>query len=116
MPVKQFEIWIADLNPQIGTEPGKTRPVLVVQTNLLNKIPHSSTIICPITTNVEKEAELLRVHLKKGMANLHEDCDIIIDQIRAIDNKRLTKKVGVLPPELIDVVKENITIILDLDQ
>ena len=115
MPVKQFEIWIADLNPQIGTEPGKTRPVLVVQTNLLNKIPHPSTIICPITTNVEKEAELLRVHLKKGMANLNEDCDIMIDQIRAIDNKRLTKKVGVLPPELIEVVRENITIILDLD-
>ena len=35
MPIKQFEIWIADLNPQIGTEPGKTRPVLTIQTNLL---------------------------------------------------------------------------------
>jgi len=116
MPVKQFEIWIADLNPQIGTEPGKTRPVLVVQTNLLNKIPHPSTIICPITANVEKEAELLRVHLKKGMANLHEDCDIMIDQIRAIDNKRLTKKVGVLSLELTDKVRENISIIFDFDQ
>ncbi|HAF28489.1 MAG TPA: hypothetical protein DCG75_05520 [Bacteroidales bacterium] len=42
MQVKQFEIWIADLNPQIGTEPGKTSPVLVVQTNLLNKIQHPS--------------------------------------------------------------------------
>lgn len=116
MPVKQYEIWIADLNPQIGTEPGKTRPVLVVQTNLLNKIPHPSTIICPITTNVEKDTELLRVHLKKGMANLHEDCDIMIDQIRAIDNKRLAKKVGVLPSELEEKVRENISIILDLDQ
>ena len=115
MSIKQFEIWIADLNPQIGTEPGKTRPVLVIQTNLLNKIPHPSTIICPITTNVEKEADILRVHLKKGMANLHENCDIMIDQIRAIDNKRLIKKVGDLPPDLIDKVKENISIILDLD-
>lgn len=38
LPVNQFEIWIADLNPQLGTETGKTRPVLIVQTNLLNKI------------------------------------------------------------------------------
>jgi mRNA interferase MazF len=114
MSIKQYEIWIADLNPQIGTEPGKTRPVLVVQTNLLNKIPHSSTIICPITTNVEKKADILRVHLKKGMANLHENCDIMIDQIRAIDNKRLIKKVGDLPSDLIFKVKENIEIILDL--
>jgi mRNA interferase MazF len=115
MSIKQFEIWIADLNPQIGTEPGKTRPILVVQSNLLNKVPHPSTLICPITTNVEKEAEILRVHLKKGLANLHEDCDIMIDQLRAIDNKRLIKKVGDLPTDLIDKVKENIAIILDLE-
>lgn len=114
MLIKQYEIWIADLNPQIGTEPGKTRPVLVIQTNLLNKIPHPSTIICPITTNVEKKADILRVHLKKGMANLHENCDIMIDQIRAIDNKRFIKKVGDLSPDLIFKIKENIEIVLDL--
>ncbi|HPH15582.1 MAG TPA: type II toxin-antitoxin system PemK/MazF family toxin [Bacteroidales bacterium] len=115
MLIKQYEIWIADLNPQVGTEPGKTRPVLIIQTNLLNKIPHPSTIICPITTKVENKADILRVHLRKGMANLHENCDVLIDQIRAIDNKRLIKKVGELPNELIDKVKENITIILDLE-
>ena len=89
MSIKQFEVWIADLNPQIGTESGKTRPVLIVQTNLLNKIPHPSTIVCPLTTNVKKDSDILRVHLKIGMVNLHQDCDIMIDQIRAIDNKRL---------------------------
>ena len=115
MQINQFEIWIADLNPQIGTEAGKTRPVLVVQTNLLNKIPHPSTIVCPITTNVQKDSDILRVHLKKGMANLHENCDVMIDQIRAIDNKRLVEKVGNLPAELIELVKENISIIIDLE-
>lgn len=114
MAIKQFEIWIADLNPQIGTEPGKTRPVLVIQTNLLNKISHPSTIICPLTTNIEQEADILRVHLEKGMANLNESCDIMIDQIRAIDNKRLINKLGNLPADLIEKVKENILIILDL--
>ena len=115
MQIKQFEIWIADLNPQIVTGPGKTRPVVVIQSNLLNKIPHPSTIVCPVTTNVEKEAEILRVHLKKGMANLHETCDIMIDQVRAIDNKRLVKKVGELPNELISQIKENLSIVLDLE-
>ena len=115
MQINQFEIWIADLNPQIGTEAGKTRPVLIVQTNLLNKISHPSTIVCPITTNIQKDSDILRVHLKKGMANLHEDCDIMIDQIRAIDNKRLLKKVGKLPADLIEKLKENIDIIFDLN-
>lgn len=114
MSIKQYEIWIADLNPQIGTEPGKTRPVLVLQTNLLNKIPHPSTIICPITTNVNVESDILRVHIKKGTSNLMQDCDIMIDQIRTIDNKRMIRKIGDLPSDLISGVKENIKIIIDL--
>ena len=113
--IKQFEVWIADLNPKIGTEPGKTRPVLVVQTNLLNSIPHPSTIVCPISTNVKRDAEILRVHLKKETANLHQPCDIMIDQLRAIDNNRLVKKIGILPVEIIEIVKENLAIIMDLE-
>jgi len=115
MQIKRFEIWIADLNPQIGTEPGKTRPVLVVQTNLLNKVLHPSTIICPMTTNIQKESEILRVHVKKGTANLSENCDIMIDQVRAIDNKRLIKKIGELPDNLSMQVRDNLSIILDLN-
>jgi mRNA interferase MazF len=49
MNIRQYEVWLADLNPRVGTEAGKTRPVLVVQTNLLNTVSHPSTIICPIT-------------------------------------------------------------------
>jgi mRNA interferase MazF len=114
MKVNRFEIWVADLNPQIGTEPGKTRPVLVIQTDLLNKVPHPSTIICPLTSNIQKKSEILRVHINKGIANLNENCDIMIDQMRAIDNKRLFKKLGVLPEETAKRVKENISIVLDL--
>ncbi len=114
MTIKQFEIWIADLNPQHGTETGKIRPVLIAQTNLLNKI-HPSTLICPITTNVQPKSEILRVHIKKGIARVKEDCDIMIDQIRAIDNRRLIKKVGELPKEISNKVRENIRIVFDLN-
>lgn len=113
MRIKQFDIWIADLEPQRGTETGKVRPVLIIQTNLLKD--HPSTVICPITTNVAPSSDILRVHLKRGVASLKHDSDIMIDQIRAIDNKRLTQKVGELPPDLQKQVKENIKIILDLD-
>ena len=115
IPIKQFEIWIADLNPQIGTEPVKTKPVLVIQTNLLNKVLHPSIIVCPISISVKKDAEILRVHLKKGEANLHQACDIMIDQIRAIDNNRLTKRVGLLSDDLVKLVKENIKVVLGFE-
>ncbi|MFQ5769662.1 MAG: type II toxin-antitoxin system PemK/MazF family toxin [bacterium] len=115
MKIKQYEIWIADLNPQIGTEPEKTRPVLITQTDLLNKAKHPSTLICPLTTNVKKDANILRVHINKNVANVKECCDIMIDQIRAIDNQRLIRKVGRLPQNLINEVKNNILIVMDFE-
>ena len=113
MHIKQFEIWIADLNPRIGTEPGKTRPVVIVQTNLLNS-KHPSSIICPLTTNIQKGSKILRVHLKKRTANLDKAADILIDQLRAIDNKRLIKRIGRLTSNIEEQIKENIKIVLDL--
>jgi mRNA interferase MazF len=114
MKIKQFEIWIADLNPRMGTEAGKIRPVILVQTDLLNT-EHPSTVVCPITTNVKPESEILRVHLKKSKFGLKEDCDIMIDQVRAIDNKRLVKKIGEVDSSVREKIKENLKIILDLD-
>ena len=114
MVIKQFELWLVDLNPQIGTETGKTRPVLIVQTNILNSLKHASTIICPLTTNVKKDAEILRVHLNKGEGGINRDSDIMIDQVRAIDNKRLIKKLGKVPETLIDTIRDNLAIVLDL--
>jgi len=113
MKIKQFDIWIADLEPKLGTETGKIRPVIIVQTNLLKD--HPSLVICPITTNIAPDSDILRVHIKRGVANLKSDSDIMIDQIRAIDNRRLTSKVGELPQDLQLKVKENIKIILDLE-
>ena len=111
MKIKQYDIWLADLNPSRGTEPGKTRPVVIIQTDLLNE-SHLSSIICPITSNVKPEIELLRVHLNK--AQLDKPSDILVDQIRAIDNNRLLKKISRLTLIQIRILKQNIAIVLDL--
>lgn len=113
MKIRQFEIWIADLNPQRGTEAGKIRPVIVVQTDLLNA-EHPSTIVCPITTHIKPDAEILRVHLRKSSFGLREDSDIMVDQVRAIDNKRLVKRVGTVDRRTADKIKENLKIVMDL--
>ena len=81
---------------------------------LLNSL-HPSTVICPITTNVNKGSEILRVHIKKGIANVQKPSDLMIDQVRAIDNNRLIKKIGELPADLRKKVIENIKIVLDLE-
>jgi mRNA interferase MazF len=114
MPMKQFEIWIADLNPRMGTEAGKVRPVVIVQTNLLNNV-HPSTLVCPVTTDVIPQSAILRVHLRKAKSGLRQDSDIMIDQLRAIDNRRLVKKVGVVDAATTRKVRDSLRIVLDLD-
>jgi mRNA interferase MazF len=111
MKIKQYDIWLADLNPTHGTKAGKIRPVVIIQTDLLNDT-HLSAIVCPVTTNVQCEIELLRVHLKRNQLN--KLSDVLVDQIRAIDNKRLIQKTGKLTQGQINQLKHNIKIVLDL--
>ena len=85
---KRGEVWLADLNPPRGTEPGKTRPVLVVQSQALLDVGHPSTLVVPLTTNLTDDAEPLRIRLKPS-GRLRRSSDLLIDQIRAIDNRRL---------------------------
>ena len=110
----QAEIWLADLNPRKGTEPGKVRPVVIVQSDLLNS-SHPSTIVCPITTKIHKEAEILRVHLHKTNSGLAKPSDILVDHLRAVDNRRLLKRIGKLDKKTFLLLQENIKIILSLD-
>lgn len=86
---RRGSVWLANLNPGRGTEPGKTRPVLVVQCQALLDAEHPSTLIVPLTTRLVDDAEPLRFRLK-AQGRLKQDSDLLLDQLRAIDNKRLT--------------------------
>ena len=112
MEIRKWNVYLADLNPRMGTEPGKTRPVIVVQTDLLNN-HHPSTVICPLTTQIRSGLDIIRVHLQKGEGGLIEKSDIMIDQIRAIDNRRILKRLGVIRRENQRKLTENIRIILN---
>ena len=84
------EIWLANLNPGRGTEPGKTRPVLIVQSQALLEVDHPSTLVVPLTTRLIEDAAPLRLRVLAG-GDLAQDSDLLLDQLRAIDNNRLVK-------------------------
>lgn len=111
MKIIKFHVYLADLNPKMGTEPGKTRPVVVIQTDLLNNT-HPSTLICPLTTKIIKNSNILRVHISKKSASLDQDSDILVDQIRAIDNHRFKKHLGKITQSQQKSLLENIKILI----
>ena len=115
MNIKQFDLWIADLHPGKGNIPGKIRPVVIVQTNLLNKVNHPTTIICPLTSDMAKESKILRINIHANTLNgLEKDSAILADQIRTIDNAKLLNYIGSLEEKYHSQLKKSILTILDL--
>ena len=105
MTAYKGEIWLANLNPvKKSNEVGKTRPVLVFQNNDLNESSYPTTIILPLTTVLIDNAEPLRLRVLKR-ENLKKDSDLLLAQIRAIDNSRLIEKLAILKEEELLKVK-----------
>jgi mRNA interferase MazF len=100
------DIYIANLNPvKKNNEMGKIRPVLIYQNNELNQSDYPTTIILPLSTHLIDDAEPLRYRITKR-DKLKEDSDVVLTQIRAIDNDRLIEKVAsVSLNELQDIKK-----------
>jgi mRNA interferase MazF len=110
------EVWLANLDPPHGTEPGKTRPVLIVQAQALLDAGHPSTLIIPLTTNVIADAEPLRVRVASS-GRLRRSSDLLIDQLRGIDNRRLVQgPLTRLSPSRMSEVAGAIREVLDLDE
>ncbi len=94
--VQRGQLWEVDFEPQTyKQEPGKrSRPALVIQTNILNDAGHPTTIIIPCTTQVYRDAHgdgyPLRIALGKlgKLGKMKDETDALIDQIRAISNQR----------------------------
>ena len=88
MAYRRGGIYLANFNPSKGTEPGKVRPCIVMQSNLLNNIEHPSTTILPLTTQLIEDAAPLRYRLT-SRDRLESDSDVMLDQARTIDNRRI---------------------------
>lgn len=113
MRIRRGTLYLADLEPHAGTEAGKTRPVLVVQTDLLNETGHPSTWVLPCTTRLAGE-NLLRVPLPRGIAGNRQSCEVMVDQSRAIDNRRFVRALKPLPPTLLREVENKLRRLADL--
>lgn len=108
------DVWLANLNPMRGTEPGKTRPVLILQAQALLDAEHPSTLIIPLTTKLVDGAEPLRLRVA-ATGRLRQNSDLLIDQLRAIDNRRLIEgPLTKLPATLMHRVDQAVREVLDL--
>lgn len=93
MEVKRGEVYLADLDPIVGSEQGGIRPVVVIQNDIGNKF--STTTIAAITTKDKRSNMPTHIHLNSTIEPLR-DSVVLLEQIRTIDKLRLIKYIGKL--------------------
>ena len=84
---KRYEIYFADLNPSVGSEIKKIRPVVIVSQDEMNKYLET-VVICPLTSKLHSQ---WRSRLQIKCAN--KKAEIAVEQIRTISKLRLKKKI-----------------------
>lgn len=106
----QGDIYLTNLNPIKGHEQGGSRPVLVIQNNILNR-NLSTVIVLPLTTNLNAKNHLTTYFLDKRISQLNFDSVILIHQIRTIDQTRLQQKISSVQPEVLRKLKQQMSLI-----
>lgn len=107
------DIYLADLNPLIGSEQGGCRPVLVIQNDIGNF--HSPTIIvAALSAQIAAKAVLPTHYIIGECAGLDEKTMVLLEQIRTIDKKRIRHYVGKLSGKDMEQVERCLAVSLDL--
>ena len=109
MEVRRGDIYIADLDPVVGSEQGGTRPVLIVQNDTGNK--HSPTVIAAAITSQTGKARLpTHISLSGHDVGLSKDSVVLLEQIRTIDKRRLREHMGHVDDGLMNQVDSAIAV------
>jgi mRNA interferase MazF len=109
--IRRGDLWLVNLDPTIGHEIKKSRPCVIIQNDIGNEYS-MITIVAPITSQHSDEVYPFEVLLEES--DLKKPSKILLNQIRAIDKRRLIKRLGSLSEEKRMAVDEAIKISLDV--
>lgn len=96
MTTERWEIWLANLDPVVGSEQGKTRPVLILSATALNQILPVVNVLPVTSRKPNRRIYPNETLLSSGIAGLTNESIVLCYQIRTLDKQRLTKKFGKL--------------------
>jgi mRNA interferase MazF len=100
-PPRRWHVYVVDLEPRVGTKPGKQWPCLAIQPTEFAEAGLESTVVLPLTTKlVEEDAFPLRVRIPAGTAGIDKESDVLVDQALAWDNSLFRRELGELPEAL----------------
>ena len=113
MSVLRGEIWLADLSPTRGSEQAGTRPVLILQNDVINQ--YTSTVLAaPFTTNLRRASLPSCVSVAKGEGGLLSESVLLCHQLRVLDKARLRHRLGVVRETTLTAVESCLKFTLEV--
>jgi mRNA interferase MazF len=114
-PPRQWRVYVVDLEPRVGTKPGKHRPCVSIQPSEFAAAGHPRTVIVPLTTRtVPEDAFPLRVRPPAGTCGREPASDALIDQLLNWDNTLFRTDLGEVPEALEERIRSALVEFLDL--
>jgi mRNA interferase MazF len=110
---RRGEVWLVNFDPAMGSEIQKTRPALVIQNDIGNRVSEV-TIVGAITTTVKRNYPF-QVHLPAGEGGVTADSFVTLNQIRSVDRRRLARRLGTVSEATMKAVDQAIVISLGID-
>src|SRR5262245_45585410 len=110
--IRRGHVYVVDFNPRVRTKPGKLRPAVVLQSDLVNEAGYPSTIVVQATTRLVEEAGILRLRVAAGHAGLLDDGDFLVGQIIAVANESFRREIGALSTDVMAELDRRIRIVL----
>jgi mRNA interferase MazF len=102
-PVERYGVYLADLDPARGREIAKTRPVVVVSQDDMNRFL-DTVVVCPLTTKLHP-----RWRSRVQMVCAGRKAEIAVDQIRTLSKERLGRRLDALQPATAMLLRRLIT-------
>jgi mRNA interferase MazF len=104
MMIRRGEIWLADLNPTRGSEQAGTRPVLIFQSDSINRFT-STFLTIPLTTNLRRASLPTCVLIAQGEGGLSKDSVVLCHQLRVLDKLRLVRRLGMVSDDVVSAIE-----------
>lgn len=111
MVILQGDVFWFDLGSSQGSGPGFRRPFMVVQNDIFNAGRIQTTVLCALTSNLNRAKAPGNVLLRKGEANLPRPSVVNISQVFTADKSALKDKIGTLSPQRIQEVVSGLSIL-----
>ena len=113
MVIRQGEVYWAELDEPLGSEPGYTRPYVVIQNNVFNRSRIKTVLLCALTSSLKRGQDAGNVTLNAGEAGLSKQSIVVVSQLVTLDKSQLGDYIGALSKNRVKQILEGLRLLTE---